>query len=289
MSGCRYPKYAGSRKTMIIDFHSHNFPRIVAARAIAQMSRATEGVLWPVGDGTLENQLDNMELAGVDRAVMCPIATKPPQFNVILRTAEQILSGELGERAQRRIIPFASVHPQDPELIPHLRAIAAAGIRGIKFHPYYQNFSLADPSVWPMFRTIADLGLVVECHAGHDLGYADRTDACGPSEIATLLRNVPGLTFVAAHLGGCAGYPAHATDDLLELGCYIDTSALHRDWHRDEQIRLLRGWPTERILFATDFPWVNYAEAVSWVKSIRVSGDWESLFAKNALRLLKLD
>lgn len=273
---------------MIIDVHSHNFPRIVAARAIAQMCKATEGFLWPVGDGTLENQLDSMELAGVDRAVMCPIATKPGQFNVILRTALQIANGELGERAQRRIIPFASVHPKDPELIPHLRAIAAAGIRGIKFHPYYQDFSLADPAVWPMFRSIADLGLVVECHAGLDLGYRDRADACGPAEIATLLRNVHGLKFIAAHLGGCAGYPAHATDDLLELGCYIDTSALHRDWHRDEEVRLLRGWPTDRILFATDFPWTNYAEAISWVKSVRVPEDWDALFAANAVRLLGL-
>lgn len=274
---------------MIIDVHSHNFPRIVAARAIAQMSRATEGILWPVGDGTLENQLDNMEFAGVDRAVMCPIATKPAQFNVILRTALQILHGELGERARRRIIPFASVHPKDPELVSHLRAISASGIRGVKFHPYYQDFSLADPAVWPMFRSIADLGLVVECHAGHDLGYRDRTDACGPAEIATLLRNVHGLKFIAAHLGGCAGYPPHATDELLELGCHIDTSALHRDWHRDEEIRLLRGWPTDRILFATDFPWVNYAEAISWVKSVRVPEDWNALFAANAIRLFGLE
>ena len=74
--------------------------------------------------------------------------------------------------------------------------------------------------------------------------------------------------------------------ELLDLGCYIDTSALHRDWHKDEEVRLLRGWPTERILFATDFPWVNYSEAIRWVKSVRDEKDWDALFAGNARRLL---
>ena len=80
---------------------------------------------------------------------------------------------------------------------------------------------------------------------------------------------MPGLVFVAAHLGGCAGFAPHATDDLLELGCYIDTSALARDFYGDEQMRLLRSWPTDRILFVTDFPWNVYAESIRWVKRVR--------------------
>jgi len=242
--------------------------------------------LTPSGDGTLENHLDNLDLAGVDKAVMCPIATKPAQFDVILRRSVRILSGEAGERAQRKIIPFASVHPKDPDWSRHLDEIARAGIRGVKFHPYYQDFSLEDPSVWPIFRKIAELGLVVQCHAGRDLGYWARLDSCGPQEIATLLRNVKGLTFIAAHLGGCLGYAPHATDELLELGAYIDTSALAQDWYKDEQMRLLRSWPRDRILFATDFPWVHYPEAIAWVKSIRMPEDWPALFGENAARLL---
>lgn len=273
---------------MTVDFHSHNFPKAIAARAIAGMCKITEGRLWAVGDGTLENHLDHMELAGVDKAVMCPIATKPSQHAVILRTARAIMDGELGERAARMIVPFVSAHPGDPDVLAHLREIAAAGIKGVKFHPYYQNFSLADPEVWPMFRAIADLGLVVQCHAGFDVGYPDRFDACGPNEIGVLLKNVHGLTFVAAHLGGCAGFAPHATDVLLECGAFIDTSALHRDWHKDEEIRLLRCWPTERLLFGTDFPWVHYPEAIRWVKSIRDPRDHEAVFGGNAARLLGL-
>ena len=126
---------------MIIDVHSHDFAPSVAIRAMEGMCRGLVGRLMPSGDGTLPNHLDMLDLAGVDKAVMCPIATKPTQFDVILRRSVAILSGAAGERAQRKIIPFASIHPLDPDWSRHLDEIAKAGIKGLKFHPYYQNFS----------------------------------------------------------------------------------------------------------------------------------------------------
>lgn len=272
---------------MIIDVHSHCFmPNSTAKRAIAAMARAVHGELWPIGDGTLKNQLDQMEHDGIDMACMLPIATKPTQHDVLLRNALALRDGSIDERSRWKIHPFMSVHPADPELDRHLDEIASLGFRGIKVHPYYQEFALDDPKSWPFFEKIAARGFVVECHCGFDVGYPSRSDACGPCEVAILLRNVPGLKFIAAHLAGCAGYAPHATDELLELGCYADTSALSRDWMKDEQMRLLRSWPTERLLFGTDFPWVKYDEAVRWVTSIRKSEDLDAIFSGNARRLL---
>ena len=268
---------------MIIDVHSHDFPDALAARAMNGMCRMTEGNLYPAGDGTLTNHLD---LAGVDRAVSCPIATKPQMFEGLFRRACQIRDGEFGARAARKIIPFASVHPLDPDVMKHLEMIAEAGLKGVKFHCYYQDFSLADRELWPVFAKIADLGLVVQCHCGSDISWKDLKGLCGPREIEILLRNVRGLAFIAAHLGGSDGYPPHDTDRVLACGAYIDTSALHRRWHYDEQMRLLRAWPTDRILFGTDFPWVHYPEAIRWVKSVRDPRDWDALFGGNACRLL---
>jgi len=271
---------------MIIDVHSHDFPDSIAVRAMNGMCRMTEGTLWPVGDGTLANHLDHLDLAGVDRAVSCPIATKPKMFEGLFRRACDIRDGVFGERAQRKIIPFASVHPLDPDVMAHLEQVAKAGLKGVKFHCYYQDFSLADRTLWPVFAKIAGLGLVVQCHCGGDVSWRNLRGLCGPREIETLLKNVRGLRFIAAHFGGCDGYPPHETDRVLECGSYIDTSALHMRWHRDEQMRILRSWPTERILFGTDFPWVHYPEAIAWVKSVREPADWPALFAGNARQLL---
>ncbi len=276
-------------KQMIIDIHSHCFiPDAIAARAIAGMARVVDGVLWPVGDGSLRNQLDQLDHDGIDMACMLPIATKPTQHDVILRNALALRDGSIDPRSRRKIHPFMSAHPADPDLDRHLDEIQALGFRGVKVHPYYQGYALDDPEVWPFFRKLADRGFVVECHCGYDVGYPGRCDACGPREIAALLRNVPGLVFIAAHLAGCAGFPPHSTDELLELGCYADTSALSRDWMKDEQMRILRSWPTERLLFGTDFPWVKYDEAVRWVRSVRKEEDWEAVFGGNARRLLGL-
>jgi len=271
---------------MIVDVHSHDFPDSIARRAMSGMCRMTEGVLWPAGDGTLANHLDHMELAGVDVAVNCPIATKPGQFDVILRRALAFRDGELGERARRMIVPFASVHPDDPDVTAHLERIAEKGIKGVKFHPYYQNFSLVEPRSVRMFEAIAALGLVVQCHAGGDVSWSDLDGMCGPREIESVMRHCPGLKFIAAHLGGCFRRPRGETDRLLDCGVYVDTSALHARWFCDEEMRVLRSWPTERILFGTDFPWVHYPEAIDWVRTFRDPRDHEAVFGGNARRLL---
>lgn len=271
---------------MVIDFHCHNFPRSLASRALAALSVNTGCKLNPAADGTLENHLDCLEMAGVDKAVMMPVATKPSQFGVIFSAAMAIRDGRFGERAAKRIVPFGSVMPSDPDWAPHLAELAAAGIKGLKVHPYYQDFSLSDPSVWPFFAKIADLGLVVQCHCGYDIGYPGRYDACAPSDVVALLKNVRGLKFIAAHLGGCSGHPPHATDELMECGAYIDTSALHLNQHKDEEMRLLRSWPRERILFGTDFPWAHYPETLRWVRSVRAEEDLPDLLGGNACRLL---
>lgn len=274
---------------MKIDVHAHCFiPDSVAVRAMAMMSNAVKGILEPIGDGTLKNLLDTMERDEIDMSFMLPIATKPNHHEIILQNALALMDGSLDERSPRMIVPFASVHPQDPKLNAHLDEIASHGIKGIKFHPYYQNFSLDDPSVWPMFRKIASLGLTVQCHCGFDVGYPGRLDSCGPEEVAALLKNVKGLKFIAAHLGGCAGYAPHATDELMDLGCYTDTSALEYDQTKPEQLRVLREWPKERLLFGTDFPWTVPARSAAWIKSIRPKEDLEYIYSANALRLLEL-
>ena len=71
----------------------------------------------PVGDGTMGSLLGAMESHGVDRCALCQIATKPGQSDVLLAAAKAIMAGELGERAQRMIVPFCSVHPDSPDFV----------------------------------------------------------------------------------------------------------------------------------------------------------------------------
>jgi len=275
---------------MIIDFHTHNFPDALAPRAIAAMVENLRHEFTPFGDGTLACQLAAARADGIDRCVMCPIATKPSQADVILRSALEIRDGGRGEEAARVIIPLASVHPVDPDYRLHLKAIADAGVPGIKLHPFYQGFRLDDPSVFPFFSAVRDFGLVVIAHCGYDHGFPNEPMTCGPAEIAALLAAVPGLgpRFVAAHLGGHLGNPPGATDKLLETGCLIDTACLEILQDDPDAIRIMETWPTERVVFGTDYPWNRQGRLVEWVRAHRPAADHEAIFHLNAERLLGL-
>lgn len=274
----------------MIDFHTHNFPDALAPRAVAAMVKKLDGRLTPVGDGTLASQLRDMAAAGVSKAVVCPVATKPEQFRVIIDRAKAVRDGEYGAEAAARLVQLCSVHPDDADFAAHLKEVADAGFRGIKIHPYYQGFSLDDPRVVPYFSAMRDAGLFAISHCGIDLGFVDSPMSCGPVQIAALLRAVPGLTFVAAHLGGCGGNPPHSTDALLEFpNCFLDTAVVNVCDDDPEAQRVMSEWPADRLLFATDHFWRDERFIAGWVRRFRTDdGDLRKIFAENAKRLLGL-
>lgn len=273
-----------------IDFHTHNFPDDLAPRAVEIMVAKLEGRMTPVGDGTLATQLSDMDKAGVSKSVICSIATKPSQFQVILDRAKAMRDGVLGKKAAERLVQLCSVHPADRDFAIHLRQIADEGFRGIKMHPYYQGFRLDDPRVIPFFRAVRDAGLFVISHCGLDLGFTESPMTCGPTQIASLMRAVPGLVFIAGHLGGCGGNPSHATDVLLEFPtCYIDTAVLSVCDNDPEARRVMAEWPADRIVFGTDYFWRDAMQLADWVCRLRPDAtDRHMIFCDNAKRLLKL-
>ena len=143
----------------VIDIHTHAFPAKIAAKTIAALEGGAG--ISARGDGTIDDLLASMDSAGVDRSVVCNIATKCEQFDNILAWCEQIRSD--------RIEPFASVHPDTPNPAAAVERVAAAHLRGLKMHPMYQEFQLDDPRVEPIFAAARDCGLIVMLHAGFDI------------------------------------------------------------------------------------------------------------------------
>ena len=254
---------------------------------MASMTARLHVPLRPVGDGTADDLLDAMSAHGVDRCALCQIATKPGQSDVLLAAAQEIMSGARGERAWRCIVPFCSVHPDSPDFERRFASIAAAGVKGVKVHPFYQDFRPDDPSRRRYFEVIRDLGLVVVCHCGFDPGF-ENDGRCGARPLAALLRSVPGLKLVAAHLGGWDDPVCGDVDELIDLGCYADTAVLSYDRDKSEPDEIVRRWPAERLLFGTDYPWNDYAQILSWVRLRRSADDLELVMGGNAARLLGL-
>jgi hypothetical protein len=159
---------------MVTDFHAHAFPDALAERAIAVLDAETDEVDACL-DGRLSSLLTSMDKAGIDRAVLCSIATKPAQFDPILAWSRQI--------ASERIIPFPSIHPRDPNAVKRVDTIADAGFQGIKFHPYYQDFDLDDDGMFPVYERIRDRNLLVTFHTGFDIAFP-RIRRADPKRVA---------------------------------------------------------------------------------------------------------
>jgi predicted TIM-barrel fold metal-dependent hydrolase len=272
---------------MTIDVHAHTFPDEIAARALEKLAGRAGHAIEPVADGTVAGLLRQLQEDGVDYAVVCPIATKPSQFEGILAEALALRGGERGEEAARHLIPFASVHPSDESRFDHLKQVAERGIKGIKLHPYYQPCVLDAPDMLDYFRCCRDLGLVVQCHCGFDIGFP-RAPICGPERIARVLSEVPGLAFIAAHLGGWQQWGGVA-EQLLGKDVFLDTAVLPMDTGDERARRLLNDHPAEKLLFATDWPWLTFRDGIAFVRSVvEDEAARAAILGGNAARLLGL-
>jgi predicted TIM-barrel fold metal-dependent hydrolase len=262
----------------IIDFHTHAFPDALAERALAQLLSGTDSVR-PFLDGKVSSLIASMDANGIEASVLCSIATKPTQFEPIFQWSQQIASD--------RIIPLASVHPQDPDGVEHIHRIAQAGLKGVKMHPYYQNFYLDDPHLYPLFEAIQDEGLLLTMHTGYDLAF-DRIDRVTPKQIADVVERFPAMKLVTTHLGAWKQW-----DDvqryLLGKPIYMETSFSVEYLGPERVGKMLLNHPSEYILFGTDSPWTDQGETIAAHESIGLPDRIkEKYFFENASKILGL-
>ena len=261
---------------MIIDIHTHAFPDSLAEHAVRTLEAETDNVKARL-NGTVADLLTSMNRAGVDRSVICSIATKPRQFDPILQWSLAIQS--------ERLIPFASVHPRDPNAITRIRQVRDAGLKGLKLHPYYQDIDLDDPSLHPYYRAIADAGLLLICHTGYDIAFP-KIPKASPARIRNLLAAIPDLRLITTHFAGWEDWDAV---EALIVGqpIYMDISfSLHL--MPPDQIRrmLARHLPTH-LLFGSDSPWNDPADTLKQVRDLHLDpGLEQALLGGNAARLL---
>lgn len=261
----------------IIDFHAHAFPDALAPHAIRVLEAETDAVKAHL-DGRIASLLASMDRSGIRAALICSIATRPRQFKPILDWSLQIRSP--------RIIPLASVHPEDPERFTHLEAVREAGLIGIKLHPYYQRFVLDDPPIIELLKCARDLDLMVVSHTGYDVAFP-RDRLADPARIARVIEQVDGLCFVATHLGAWEDW-RDAARILGDLPLYRETS-FALGWMPDDEVReLIETVPPGFLMFGTDSPWADQQTEIEKFKSLGLpAAQQRAIVHDNAAALLR--
>jgi len=119
--------------------------------------------LGPTRTHTAANLLAEMDDVGVARAVVLPIAMPLPFAGGL---PERWIRAILANGWQDRLLPFASVDPNDADAPAKLEALADLGARGVKLHPEMQRFFPDDPGAMAVYEVCRARGLVVVFHAG---------------------------------------------------------------------------------------------------------------------------
>jgi len=263
---------------MIIDVHTHAFPDHLAARAMAQLQAGTDEVK-AVLDGTTGALLRSMDGAGVDASVVASIATRPEQFEPILRWSAAIRSS--------RLVPFPSVHPAAPEGVEQVRRLAAEGFRGIKLHPYYQQFTVDEPRLEPVYQALAECGLVLLLHCGFDISFP-RDRVADPVRLRRVVERFPNLRLVAAHLGAWRDWD-EVERHLVGQPVYFDISTSFEFMDRAQAERILRRHPADRLLFGSDSPWMDQQRTIENLRTFGLGREIEAqVLGGNAATLLGL-
>jgi predicted TIM-barrel fold metal-dependent hydrolase len=265
----------------IIDFHTHIFPDKVAKQAMESLAEHS-GDYRPRTDGTLAGLLDSMKEAGISASLVANIATKPSQMFPILEYCLQIRS--------ETIHPLISFHPSNDtyEVEDMFGSAHQAGIRGVKLHPMYQNFTIDDKWMYGFYELMASFGFFVMLHTGFDIAYPGNSQA-DVERVRKVADWFKDLTIVCTHVGGWKQW-----DRISCLGpcdnVFSETSMTLTEISDDEFIRAISVFGEDRVLFGSDSPWTDQKEMLERTMRLKLpDGMKEKMLYKNAERLLRLN
>ncbi len=266
---------------MIIDFHTHIFPDELARRTIPAMhSRVKHYMNGLASDGTLAGLLSNMEAWGIDGSVIQPVVTKPAQARGINLWVKSV-----GEKYPGRIFPFGGIYPHAEDYKEQIDFAADLGLKGLKFHPEYQDFALDDGRMLKIYDYALSRGLMLMFHAGFDPSYRPPYKS-SPKQFAAIIEALRGGVVIAAHLGGHRQWD-EVERRLVGRDIYLDTSMGLDYYPREQFLRIVKNHGADRLLFASDSPWSSAGKEVEALKALPLTGEeLDKILCLNAKRLL---
>jgi predicted TIM-barrel fold metal-dependent hydrolase len=263
----------------IIDFHTHAFSDELAPKAMKALVEHHPEIPYYL-DGTIGALLKSMDAVGIEKSVICSIATKPKQFQPILDWSLQIRT--------ERIIPFASVHPADTEMAEHIKQIKQAGIKGIKMHPYYQDFYLDDDSMSGFYEQVCKQDLPLVMHTGYDIAF-EHIDRAGPGRIVNVMKKFPQLKLITTHFGAWQDWD-NVESEIIGKNIYMEISFALDYLEPARAKKMLESHPADYIFFGTDSPWRDQQKTLNLLRKPALDPErMQKILYGNAKKLLSIN
>jgi predicted TIM-barrel fold metal-dependent hydrolase len=257
----------------IIDFHTHVYPDRLADKA----TQATCDFYGLCTDqtGTVEQLLQKGQAAGIDRFVLLPVAVHPQG----VRRVNEFIVEQVREHPE--FYGFGTVHPDMEDMAGEIDYIRSSGLLGVKLHPDMQEINTDDERLFPLYERLQALRMPLFVHCGDE-----HRDFSHPRRLRRVLDRFPGLTVIAAHLGGWSKWE-EALACLKDTDCYLDISSCMMFMSPERVVTYVRSFGAHRVLFGTDFPiWDPVTEVRSLMALPLTDDEKEQIFSRNAERII---
>lgn len=263
---------------MIIDFHTHIYPSMVAAKILPAAERKLK-VDVP-GSGQPLDLIGHMSRSGIKRSVLLPLAKGREDVSSL---NDWVLSV-----SKDGLIPFGAIHPFMENLEEELDRLAACGVRGVKIMPLLQEFYPDDQDCERLYEGLIKRDMILVTHTGRDP--LEREEIFGtPDRFARVVQRFPDLRLGLAHLGGMRMWD-EAREHLLPAGgnVYFDTAYVSFYLDRLQMRELIQDIGADRVIFGSDYPWEVPGRAAEIIQGLDLSEEEnEAIFWRNASLLLK--
>jgi len=246
----------------IIDTHTHIFADDLAQRALTALTAElpADNKITPEHNATLNGLLAHLDKYNISKAVALSIATKPQQTPRINQWAI-----ETTKISNRRVLCSGAAHYEYSDLENEFKKLRDNKITVIKLHPEYQYFCPLHSKLEKLFYCAQDYGIKIYFHAGRDIAYLGSRS--NPKILSKFIKKYNKLTVIAAHLGSFELWD-DTYNYLAGENIYLDTGFTIGYISDEKLLNIIEKHGADKILFATDSPWVDTAKYVSYFKNL---------------------
>lgn len=321
------------KKSLVIDAHHHWMPEEHYRRPELYV-RPDEEVIHeadrfrirragvqlfspPKMTARIEQQIEVMDRAGVDRAVL----HVGVWLDWVDLRAARVINDRMAEAAAQypgRIVSLAHVPPLDPEGHRELRrAVVDLGFKGVAVNTHINGILLDDERMFPFYKAVSDLDVPIVVHPACELPLAhphgmeqfnltrnlgramDTTINIARLMLGGTLDRFPELRFVFSHMGGAFfalknrlnpsfwDRRAKGFFDKYKRRIFVDTAP---PFWSPEEIRFAVHMMGEgQVLMGSDFPTVGLlANSVRIVQKAKMTAQVKKkVLGDNARRLFR--
>jgi len=234
---------------------------------------------------TPEHLLETMDRCGIRLAVCSDMLCIYEGFRAGIEEQRRVFEWSKG-----RIFYLGVFDPRHPEesLEGLTSELGRPGFRGLKLHPSMHGISADDPSYRPAWEFAARHDLAIMTHSWSASDYNPVQFLSVPQRFEPWVREFPSVRFILGHSGGRG---TGRTEAIRMANAYAN---VYLDFAGDIYCyRLVEGLlhavPAGRVLFGSDFPWLDPRSHISRVLLSRIRPeDKRAVFFENAQAVYRL-